>query len=462
MSSMYPSFGGAPARPCARCGAPLTINETQCSRCGTYNPLPQQGQQFGSFQQGAQGGGPGPSGPLWGGQAPQGSQYQQSGNGAWSGNQDASASAWGSRGQAGGWQQNNAFGGQEQPQMPQQQNMFGSGFAGQNQSPFSNFQQNSNPPASNNSFGGNSFGGSNFQQSAERPSMNSFFQATQQNGYGGASPMTPNRPAWMKKPGDDDEEENGNGKKRPNANVILVIIILVVALVGGGSYGGYYLYKHRNTGATSTPTTNGPAVVTPSAAPLFSDTFKDNSNKWDTNAGAGGKITLAGDGKLVLEADTGPLIVPAIVPGGKTFGDLRVDVDAQLTSTDLNNGYGIYVRAASAQNDPLGLYYRFEVYGDGNFYIYKGYKDAGGKLGYQPLKNSLQASDAINHSGKVNHLTVIAKGQTFTFSVNGTVLATFTDPTYKSGEVALFVSMVKNATSSAQGSFQHLAIFSPQ
>ena len=110
MSSMYPSFGGAPARPCARCGTPLTINETQCSRCGMFNPLPQ-GQQFGASQQGAQGG---PSGPLWGGQAQQASQYQQAGNGAWSNNPNASASTWGSSGQAGGgWQQNNLFGGQD-------------------------------------------------------------------------------------------------------------------------------------------------------------------------------------------------------------------------------------------------------------------------------------------------------------------------------------------------------------
>src|SRR5258707_422246 len=114
MSSMYPSFGGTPARPCMRCGTPLATNETQCSRCGTYNALPQ-GQQFGMSQQGAQGGGAGTSGPLWGAQPQQGqgSQYQQTGNGAWPGAQDASASAWGTRGQAGGWQQNNTFGGQD-------------------------------------------------------------------------------------------------------------------------------------------------------------------------------------------------------------------------------------------------------------------------------------------------------------------------------------------------------------
>ncbi|HVU70552.1 MAG TPA: hypothetical protein VHD63_25730, partial [Ktedonobacteraceae bacterium] len=123
MSSMYPSFGGAPARPCIRCGTPLTGSETQCSRCGTYN-APPQGQPFGMFpQQGAQGaggtgnqgGGPNPSGQLWGGG--QGQPVSPFQNGAWPGNQDASASAWGAGGQGNGWQpnQNNLFGGQGSP-----------------------------------------------------------------------------------------------------------------------------------------------------------------------------------------------------------------------------------------------------------------------------------------------------------------------------------------------------------
>lgn len=452
MSSMYPSFGGAPARPCMRCGTPLTINETQCSRCGMFNPLPQG--QSGNLQQGAQGG---PSGPLWGGQGPQGSQYQQAGNGAWSGNQDASASAWGSRGQAGGgWQQNNLFGGQDAtpPPQPLQNNLFGSGFAGQNQSPLSNFQQNANQSALN-----NSFGGSNFQQNAERPSLNSFMQATRQNGYGGASPLAPNRPAWARRPGDDDDDDDrGKGKNRASAGVVIVIIVLLVVLLGGGGYGGYYFYKHRNDGATSAPTATGPAIVTPSTTPLFSDTFKNNSKGWDTNPPTGARVTLNGDGQLLLESDNNKLF-PEFVPGGKTYNDLEVDVDAGLTGGDAGNGYGVYIRTAQVGSNVLGLYYRFEVYGNGIFYIYKGSVDNTGTAAANSLKNSLNPSNAIAQVGKMNHLKIIAKGQTLTFEINGTVVSTFTDPSYKSGNVALFVSQVKGATSNAQATFKNLAIF---
>src|SRR5947209_11613758 len=37
MSSSYPPFGNAPARPCQRCGMPLPPNEVYCGNCGQYN-----------------------------------------------------------------------------------------------------------------------------------------------------------------------------------------------------------------------------------------------------------------------------------------------------------------------------------------------------------------------------------------------------------------------------------------
>ncbi len=453
MSSMYPSFGGAPARPCMRCGTPLTINETQCSRCGLVNPPPQ-GQQFGAFQPGAQGMGPGPSGPLWGGQpAP---PYQQGGNGGVGfGNQDASSSAWGPGpgGQAGGWNQNNSFGGQDDPLPPHpvQNNLFGSSLS----SP-PPFQPPARPPAFD-----NAFGGPGLQQNGQRPSLNSFMQATQsKNGFGGASSPAANRPNWASRPGGNDNDDyKKQDKNRPSAGVVIVIIILLVVLIGGGGYGGYYLYKHRNDGAATTPTANTPRIVTPTGKPLFSDAFKNNINKWSTNAPTGAKVTLKGDGQLILESNNNKLF-PEPVPGGKIFGDLEIDIDAGLSGGDPNNGYGVYIRASSTQNSALGLYYRFELYGDGSFYIYKGALDANGTSQATALKNSLQPNNAITHVGTINHLTIIAKGQSLSLSVNGTVVASFTDPSYKSGSVALFVSQVKGATTSAQAIFKNLTIFS--
>lgn len=464
MSSMYPSFGGMPGRSCMSCGTPLTTNETQCSRCGTYNPLPQ-GQQFGMSPQRAQGDGPGPSGSLWTGQPPQNFQNQAARNGTWPASNNGPVAGWGSQGQAGGgWQQNNLFyGGQNSapPSQPLQQNLFGTNFSGQSQSLFSNPQPNPNQSSLNNSFN-NSFANAGFQQNAERPSLNTFFQATQQNGNGGSSPLVSERPAWMKRPGDDNEEhKDGKGKNRPGAGVVVVIVILVLVLLGGGGFGSYYVYTHRNNGNTANNTANGPQVVTPGVTPLFSDNFQNNNANWNTTPPTGAKVTLANDGKLVLESDNHSLFSEPL-PGGKTFGDLRVDVDTGLASGDPNNGYGVYIRASSNQDGILSLYYRFEIYGDGSFVIYKGSVDNNGALQANSLKNSLQPSNAIARVGKLNHLTIIAQGQTLSFAVNGTTLTSFTDPAYKSGTVALFVSQVKSATTNAQAIFEHLAVFPAQ
>lgn len=454
MSSMYP-FGGAAARLCMRCGAPLGAKESQCSRCGTYNPLPQ-GQQFGMSQQGAQGA----SGPGWGMQAPQAPQFPQAGNAGWPGAMEPSGPGWGSTAQAGGaWpQQNNPFAEQNQqamPSQPLQQNIFaspnGTGFPGQNQSPF------------NNSF-------STFPQNPNQASPNTFFNATQQqNGFGASSPQNgfgaspwntlnnPAKPAWMK--GQNADDDKGKGKKRPSRGAIAVIVIVLIAVIGGGVFAGYKILKSNHSTPTATTT---PAIATPTGTPLFRDTFQNNSAGWDTTQPTGAKITLANNGKLVLESDNNQLF-PELLPGGKPYGDFRLDVDAGLTKGNQANGYGVFIRGASTQNSTLGLYYRFEVYGDGSFVVYKGAQDASGKQQDDPLTSvNAPPNKAINPQGQMNHLTIIAKGSLLEFLVNGIAVTSFTDASYKSGTVALFVSNVRNVSGGAQATFQNLAIFPAQ
>ena len=445
MSSMYPSFGGAAARPCMRCGAPLAPGESQCSRCGTLNPLPQ-GQQPGMFQQGQQRRSPGLS---WDAPPPQSPRFPA--NGGWS-EPTGSPGGWGSTEQTGGWQQNNLFSGQNRsPSQPLQNNLFGNngtGYLGQNRSP--------SQPLQNNGF-------SSFQQN----STNSFFAATQQKGYGTSPLGTTSGP--MRRGYQPDYDDEDGGRKRPGAGVVVLIIVLLVAVIGGGVFAGYkFLKKGPSTAGTTAP----PVVVaTPTGTPLFSDSFKDNGANWNTNAPDGTKISIA-NGKLTLEADKQGILFPEILPGNKVYGDFRIDVDAALAKGDHTNGYGIYIRANPTQDSPLGLYYRFEVYGDGNFVIYKGSADANNNTTSTSLKQSLQPSNAVHTNGALNHLTVIAKGTQLSFLINGTNVSTFTDTTYKSGAVALFVSNLKppatgspapaNQPAIAQATFEHLALFPAQ
>jgi hypothetical protein len=542
MSSMYPSSGGVTARPCMRCGAPLASNESQCSRCGLYNPLPQQGRQFGMLHQGN---GSGSAEPSWGSQVAQTPPlFPPAGNGG-------SAASLGPTGQGGGWSQNKLFAGpnqqfagpNQQPSPSRQlpQGLFppspSTGQLGQgqgqmtlnnpNQSALSNsfapFPQNPNQSALNNSYApspqnpnqpalnnpfssfpqnpnqsmlsnpnrsalNNSFASfpqnpnqpmlSNpnqsalnnpftpFQQNPNQSSLgNSIFNnATQQNSYGASPSGTgmlngPQR-NWQayqaNKQSQNSEDEDEEPKKRPSAFALVGIIVLVLLVIGGGAYGAFYFLRHNSSSNNTTNTSS--SVVTPNVTPLFSDTFQNNSNGWDLTSPTGASSSIA-NGQLVLE-DHNNKLFQELVPGGKTFNDLRVDVDADLTKGDQPNGYGIYIRGALNADGILGTYYCFEIYGDGIFAFFKGAQNADGSASRLPLKPET-ASNAILFAGQTNHLTAIAQGTQMTFQINGTTVYTFSDDSYKGGSVALFVSNVPGAKPGAQAVFERLAIFPP-
>ncbi|MFL5627421.1 MAG: hypothetical protein ACJ788_17735, partial [Ktedonobacteraceae bacterium] len=111
------------------------------------------------------------------------------------------------------------------------------------------------------------------------------------------------------------------------------------------------------------------------------------------------------------------------------------------------------------QNMDIATYYRFELYGDGTFAIFKGVVDATGTS-----KSSLIAnyafSPAIQKQGQVNHIAVSAKGSSMSLLVNGQVLKTFIDNTYAGGSIALFVSNLNPPT--AQATFSNLIVYPPQ
>jgi hypothetical protein len=158
---------------------------------------------------------------------------------------------------------------------------------------------------------------------------------------------------------------------------------------------------------------------------------------------------------LVLEDDENKLLWE-VLPG-KSFTDFRLDVNATLTKGDANNGYGVFIRAASQGSD-LGTYYRFELYGDGTYAIFKGYLDTTGQSKSKTVQ-TYTVNNAIAKVGNVNHITITAKGPAMTMIVNGQTLYTYTDDTYKSGSVALFVSNLPTLTPGAQATFTNLAVF---
>ena len=246
-------------------------------------------------------------------------------------------------------------------------------------------------------------------------------------------------------------------KQGPNVVAILLVIVALLLLIGSGCIAGYFfLFKNQDQQTVAvTPT---PPIVTPSIKPLFGDNFQDNTHKWILSSVPGQYSISIGGGQMVLEDDHNQLLWE-IVPG-QTFSDFRLDVDAKLTKGDKTNGYGVYIRGIATQNSDIGLFYRFELYGDGTFGLFKGILDTNGNPTYMSLTGkTLIGNTAIQKEGVTNHITIIARGSSMQFMVNNAPIYTLNDSSYKGGEVALFVSNLPAVPAVAQAVFTHLAIF---
>ena len=421
MSSMNPPFGGPPSRRCLRCGMPLSPNVVNCGQCGAYNAIPQPDSSFNRSQTVAN------VSPPWGGE-----QVRQDypGSGSYPG-------SWG------------------QPSMPPSQTVPSQNMPGGN--PYaaqpSQYYRSSQPLA----FPGNNFG----QPGQFQPgNANNYGSPSQQNLY----PYTPPSALNGMRPGSlngniptfNDDEQNSEERKGPRVGLIIGIVLLVAVLIGGG-FAGFNFVKNQaqNNSAAST---NSPVVITtPTMKPLFRDTFVNQNAGWDLTSVPGKFSVNIANGSMTLEDDEN-MLLPEVIPS-KSFGDFRLDVDATLTKGDNNNGYGVYIRGGSSQdNAVLGVYYRFELYGDGTYALFKGSLDSSGNSQSVKVQGYLPNA-AIKPEGHTNHITIIANGSDMTFMVNGQTIYKYHDTSYKGGSVALFVSNLPKLKPGAQATFSNLDIF---
>jgi hypothetical protein len=397
MSLVYPPPGGPPTHSCLRCGTSLPLTVVTCMNCGTYNPVVLPG---GSGAQTSYSGGQYP-GLQWG-QAPV---------------SPSQSNQWG---QPPMYPQNNPFG---TPYIPQEasspNNIYG--IPGQGQ------QSNVN----------NSYG---------MPQQNAYYSSPPAiyEGYSSGSLDSYASTGYDRPP---------KKKRGPKVALIISIILLITILVGG-AFAGYVFYQSHTQNSNVTVTLT--KVSTPAVAPLFKDSFANNKTGWDLTSMPGKFSARVGGGSMVLEDDDNKFLTE-ILPGMR-FTDFRLDVDAILTRGDPNNGYGVFIRAGLSQDGQLGTYYRVELYGDGNFAIFKGTLNTNGQSKSTQVQD-FPVNDAIAKVGHVNHITIIAKGSAMTLIVNGQIVFTYTDDNYKSGSVALFVSNLPSVAPGAQATFTNLAIF---
>lgn len=431
MSSAYPPYNGIPSKPCPRCGVALSIHDTRCNNCGYYYaPTPDSMQMNGQ-----------PASQPWSNIPPMMPFSSPSGQGS---NQQ-----WGQIPTTPPLQ--NGYG-QTPPAIPATPPLYGSG----PMQPLNGYPPQS--PTTGNYYGQAQqpvqqpmgyYNSSSPQAPLYAPSpMANGFNNFQAGGMNGTPPLGNGQPS--------------RGKRGPNVGVIVGVVVLLLMLIGGGIAGYSFLKVPKQNTATGTPQTapTANATAAPKGQPLFADTFKDNGKQWNLVSEQGKFSAAIRNNSLILEDDDNKLLWE-MVPGSVTFSDFNLYVDATLSKGEQNNGYGIYIRGALGQNNDLTTYYRFELYGDGTFAIFKGSVDGNGNLNSTRIVDYTQ-SPAIQKRGGVNHIEIAAKGSTMKLLVNGQILKTINDGSYASGSVALFVSNLQGSQPIAQATFANFALYPPQ
>ena len=242
-------------------------------------------------------------------------------------------------------------------------------------------------------------------------------------------------------------------KRRTLIYFICVFLFLVVSAA----------YFVRSTGISfsalfsKTTPSHRVAYPLPTGSPLFSDNFSSDASGWNLQSSPGTYGVTLNNGALTMEIDKNQLLWE-LLPGERSYSNFTLIVNALLNRGDLNNGYGVYIRGAANGQSDLAVYYRFELYGDGSYAIFKGVTDASGtSTATKIVDYTLNA--AIKKQGGTNQIMIIAKGPALSFIVNGQLLKTISDGSYKSGSVALFISNLPEAKPGLQVQFSRFAIY---
>lgn len=229
-------------------------------------------------------------------------------------------------------------------------------------------------------------------------------------------------------------------KKRPM--LLLACVAVSIFILIGGSLSWLFLINshdparatigHVLATATSSPTWM-PTEVTPPAASTFYDTFVNNRHGWRLSS-AGGYLCILTNNQLILANMNPDTTLIESVPTSTTLDDYVMSVDFTVNLGDAHDGVGFYVRGDSH----LDHDYRIEITGNKTVDVAKEWLDA-----HQTPQSTLLApartTHLLNPPGKSNTLTVFLIDQTITVLLNNVALTTITDPTYTSGQVALFV-----------------------
>jgi len=216
----------------------------------------------------------------------------------------------------------------------------------------------------------------------------------------------------------------------------------------------------------ATPTTAAPTQHAQATAPapssqsvLFQDTFDSNANGWETgqSSDAYGELTsqvVGGKFKMALSSKQSNYFAILSVPNFSAK-DFLLSMDVTLVDVSAAPGdlsFAITVREADGIN---GKRYEFMFYND-NTFIVSVWPDSD----YQNVKEILRGKlgTAKLEKGITNTFAIQAVGSTFTFSINGEQLGSFTDTTITEAGGISFQFGLNQSPDSATIEFDNLVI----
>ena len=185
----------------------------------------------------------------------------------------------------------------------------------------------------------------------------------------------------------------------------------------------------------------------PSAVVLFSDDFSDPNSGWDR--------VVADEGTTDYEGGYYRILVNQPqhdywANPGRTFGDVRIEVEATKAGGPDDNDFGLICRYQDAGN-----FYAFLISSDGYSGIMKVTDRTSEILGNE----NLMETDAIQQGASTNRIRGDCIGATLTLYVNGQQVHSVTDTAFGSGDVGLLAGTY--AESGTDIHFDNFFVYQP-
>lgn len=180
---------------------------------------------------------------------------------------------------------------------------------------------------------------------------------------------------------------------------------------------------------------------------LFSDDFGDSGTGWEVGDYAGGSVGYGNGVYFVTSHGNGDTMWGVANRG---FDNLTVSVNTRQISapSNDNNDYGVVCRI-----QPEGEGYYFLISGDGFFSILRADESE-----FVPLID-WTSTDVVRQGNSSNDILATCNGADLSLHVNGELVASVSDFTYRSGDLALTATSYEDAGTEVH--FDNLTVTRP-